>query len=89
MPSPADGLDDIDASLLEDLERRLAKAEQELKDADLDNKMAELKNIRDDQNRWMRDYDDEIDKLRRDVANIADIRSSLPDGCFRRLKLEP
>ena len=82
-------MDEIDAPLLEDLERRLAKAEQELKDADLDNRMAELKNIREEQNRWMRDYDDEIEKLRRDVANIAEIRASLPDGCFRRLKLEP
>jgi coxsackievirus/adenovirus receptor len=51
--------------------------------------MGSLKNIREDQNRWMRDYDDEIEKLRRDVANIADIRSSLPDGCYRRVKLEP
>jgi laminin gamma 1 len=84
-----DGLDEIDAPLLEDLERRLAKAEEELKSADLDNRMGELRNIREEQNRWMRDYDDEIEKLKRDVANIADIRSSLPDGCFRRLKLEP
>lgn len=82
-------MDEIDAPLLEDLERRLAKAEEELKSADLDNRMGELRNIREEQNRWMRDYDDEIEKLKRDVANIADIRSSLPDGCFRRLKLEP
>jgi coxsackievirus/adenovirus receptor len=84
-----DNLDEIDGALLEDLERRLARAEQELKDADLENRMGSLKNIREDQNRWMRDYDDEIEKLRRDVANIADIRSSLPDGCYRRVKLEP
>lgn len=85
----SDGLDDIDANLLEELERRLARAEQELKDADLENRMNTLKNIREEQNQWMRNYDDEIEKLKRDVANIADIRASLPDGCFRRLKLEP
>lgn len=82
-------MDDIDANLLEELERRLARAEQELKDADLENRMNTLKNIREEQNQWMRNYDDEIEKLKRDVANIADIRASLPDGCFRRLKLEP
>lgn len=86
---PADDLDDIDGNLLEDLERRLSRAEQELKDADLDNRMADLRNARDEQNMWIRDYEDEIRKLERDVRNIANIRATLPDACFRRIKLEP
>jgi hypothetical protein len=37
----------------------------------------------------MRDYGDEVARLRIEVQNIEDIRASLPDGCWKRVKLEP
>ncbi|GFY79495.1 laminin subunit gamma-1 [Trichonephila inaurata madagascariensis] len=84
-----DGLDDIDESLLDQLEQRLEAAEKEQKEADFDSRMGELRQARDIQNQWMKDYTEEVEKLKKDVANIAEIRNALPDKCYRRVVLEP
>lgn len=84
-----DNLDVVDNTQLDDLERRLALAERELRHADLDAKAAALREAQEEQQRWMKDYEDEIEQLRRDVANVAAIRRSLPEDCYRRLVLEP
>ncbi|KAF8777898.1 Laminin subunit gamma-1 like protein [Argiope bruennichi] len=84
-----DGLDDIDESLLDQLEIRLEAAEKEQKEADFDSRMNELRQARDLQNQWMKDYTEEVERLKKDVANIADIRNALPDKCYRRVVLEP
>ncbi|KFM61673.1 hypothetical protein X975_09301, partial [Stegodyphus mimosarum] len=51
--------------------------------------MGELRQARELQNQWAKDYAEEVAKMRKDVANIADIRNALPDKCYRRLVLEP
>ncbi|XP_013774278.1 laminin subunit gamma-1-like [Limulus polyphemus] len=82
-------LDDIDLGLLEELEKRLAEAEEELKDPNLDKQMNELRKARNDQHRWMRDYEKEIEQLKKDVQNIKEIKDALPEECYKRVVLEP
>jgi coxsackievirus/adenovirus receptor len=41
------------------------------------------------QAQWVKDYQDEVDRLQTDVQNIEDISNSLPDGCWKRVQLEP
>ena len=41
------------------------------------------------QNQWVRDYEEELARLRLEVDNIEAIKNALPDGCWKRLKLEP
>ncbi|XP_035213490.1 laminin subunit gamma-1-like [Stegodyphus dumicola] len=84
-----DGLDEIDETLLDELEKRLEDAEKEYKEADFNTRMGELRQARELQNQWAKDYAEEVAKMQKDVANIADIRNALPDKCYRRLVLEP
>lgn len=85
----SDGLDDIDETLLDELEKRLEQVEKEHQEADFDTRMGELRQARDIQNQWMKDYTEEVEKLEKDVKNIAEIASALPDKCYRRVVLEP
>ncbi|UXI21544.1 Nucleolar protein 6 [Sarcoptes scabiei] len=82
-------MEDMDENNLSDLEQRLRDAERELKTADLDTRVHQLKKLNDEQKKWIHNYEDELAKLAADVANIAKIRQSLPDKCFRRNRLEP
>jgi coxsackievirus/adenovirus receptor len=41
------------------------------------------------QAQWVKNYQDEVDRLLADVVNIEEISSALPDGCWKRLQLEP
>jgi hypothetical protein len=41
------------------------------------------------QAQWVKNYQDEVDRLEADVLNIEDISNSLPDGCWKRVQLEP
>jgi len=80
---------DINPDLLTDLERRLEEAERELRAANLDERLATLKGARETQKSWMRNYETEIEQLKKDVANIQEIRHAIPEQCFRRVRLEP
>ncbi|XP_064457402.1 laminin subunit gamma-1-like isoform X3 [Ornithodoros turicata] len=84
-----ENVDDVDTGDLNRLEERLRQAERDMAQARLDDRVAELQNAREMQLGWMRDYEDEINKLKKDVANVKDISESLPEGCFRRIRLEP
>lgn len=80
---------DMDEKYLFDLETRLREAEKDLKTTDLDARVNQLDKLNEEQKLWIKNYEDEVNKLAADVANIAKIRESLPDGCYRRLHLEP
>lgn len=84
-----DDLDNVDESLLNELERKLLRAEKEMRDSDLDAKTENLRKAREQQAGWMKDYEAEVQMLEKEVENIASIRSALPRGCYRRVKLEP
>ncbi|XP_059472124.1 laminin subunit gamma-1 isoform X2 [Neocloeon triangulifer] len=80
---------DIDEDQLNILEKKLAAAEKEFQDANLDQRMEELKMLKNQQTQWIKDYSEEVARLRIEVDNIDEIRKSLPDGCWKRVKLEP
>ncbi|CAB3367583.1 Hypothetical predicted protein [Cloeon dipterum] len=80
---------DIDEDQLNILEKKLAAAEKEFNDANLDQRMEELKMLKNQQTQWIKDYSEEVSRLRTEVDNIEEIRNSLPDGCWKRVKLEP
>lgn len=84
-----DGVQDIDADLLAELERRLTEAENELRQANLDKRLAGLRAARERQQHWLRNYEAEVDQLKKDVANVQEIRHAIPGRCFRRVRLEP
>ncbi|XP_046913817.1 laminin subunit gamma-1 isoform X2 [Dermatophagoides farinae] len=82
-------MEDMDENNLSDLEQRLRDAEREFRTADLDSRVMHLEKLNEEQKKSIHNYEDELEKLSADVANIAKIRQSLPDKCFRRNRLEP
>ncbi|XP_075991196.1 laminin subunit gamma-1 [Anticarsia gemmatalis] len=84
-----ENLPTLDAQALDRLEESLDKAEKDLKAVDLDGKIKSLTEAKNNHQRWMKQYEDEHDHLRLEVDNIKDILNQLPDGCFKRIVLEP
>lgn len=41
------------------------------------------------QNQWIKNHEDELDRLQKEVKIIEDIHLALPDGCWKRVQLEP
>lgn len=82
-------MDDMDENQLKNLEQRLLDANNDYKASNLDDRVDKLRKMDEDQKKWIHSYEEEVRKLAADVANIAKIREALPDGCFRRLRLEP
>lgn len=41
------------------------------------------------QSRWIKKYQSEVAELEAEVVNIKAISSALPNGCFKRTRLEP
>lgn len=82
-------MEDMNENDLRDLEDKLENAEKDLKKNDLDQRVDALEKMTNEQKIWIKNYENEVEKLQKDVRNIAQIRESLPDGCFRRSRLEP
>lgn len=74
---------------LHSLEKRLADAENDVTRANLDERLASLDEMKNLQNKWKKNYQYEIDQLENEVRNIKLIADSLPEGCFKRARLEP
>lgn len=83
------GLPNLDAEMMKRLEADLERAEDKVKEANLDKVLENLKNKQREQNELIDYYNKEIMRLEAEVRNVADIANALPDGCFRRVKLEP
>lgn len=79
-------IDDVD---LNRLEERLVAAETEIKAANLDQRIRALTEAKNLQTQWVKNYEDEVSRLRIEVENIDDIRKALPTDCYQRLRLEP
>lgn len=71
------------------LEKRLSAAEEEVRRAKLADRLDSLIEIKNLQNQWIKKYQSDIGQLEMEVGNIKAIADALPEGCFRRSRLEP
>lgn len=71
--------------------RKISEVERELDEADLDSKIEALRTARNKQTLWIKNYEDELDALRKEVENVQEIRNTLPPDtkCWKRVRLEP
>ncbi|KAJ0183971.1 hypothetical protein K1T71_000394 [Dendrolimus kikuchii] len=79
----------LDDDALKKLETYLDQAEKELKQVDLEGKIKNLTEAKNNHQRWMKQYQEEHDQLQGEVENVKNILSQLPEGCFKRIVLEP
>lgn len=57
--------------------------------ANLSDRLTSLRELKNLQNQWIKNYQNQIDQLEGEVANIKLISDALPPGCFKRQRLEP
>jgi laminin gamma 1 len=79
----------LDNADLDRLEDRLSKAEAEIRAADLDQRIRALTEAKNLQTQWVKNYEDEVSRLRGEVDNINDMRKVLPSQCYKNVRLEP
>jgi len=79
----------IDIGALAELEQKLEIAERDFLESDLDRRIEEMRQARIIQNQWVKDYEEALARLQSEVDNVEEIKEALPDGCWKRLKLEP
>ncbi|KAJ8928617.1 hypothetical protein NQ314_018796 [Rhamnusium bicolor] len=71
------------------LEEKIRITEGRLKEAKLDEKLENLKKEHKLQDDLIDQYKNQIILLQKEVENIEEIVNALPDGCFKRVELEP
>lgn len=74
---------------LDRLEDRLRKAEDDIRAADLDQRIRALTDSKNLQTQWVKNYEDEVSRLRIEVENINDMKKVLPAHCYNNPRLEP
>lgn len=80
---------DLDNEDLNRLEKELATAEKSFKDAELEEKLTNLQQEHQSQANLIEQYKLDISRLQKEVDNIENIVQALPNGCFRKVVLEP
>ncbi|KAL3989091.1 hypothetical protein ACER0C_013409 [Sarotherodon galilaeus] len=81
-------IDKIDLSKLNEIDESLKKAKGKMENSDLENKLRELNDMAKTQEEMINDYDRQIREIRADMANLNDIKNTLPEGCFNTQSLE-
>ncbi|XP_058793265.1 laminin subunit gamma-1 [Phymastichus coffea] len=84
-----EALPDINNADLDRLDDRLKKAAEDIKQADLDQRIRALTEAKNLQTQWVKNYEDEVSRLREEVDNISNMRSVLPSRCYKNVRLEP
>lgn len=72
----------MDVSKLNELERTLDDAKSQLRDSDLDKKVAQLEESARSQDAALLSYQLDIDQIIKDINNLEDIKNTLPPGCY-------
>uniref|UniRef100_A0A667ZDJ5 Laminin subunit gamma-1 n=1 Tax=Myripristis murdjan TaxID=586833 RepID=A0A667ZDJ5_9TELE len=85
---PCRNIDKVDLSKLNEIDRSLQRAKGQMAAGELDRKLAELNDVAKSQEEMIGDYDRQIREIRADIANLNDIKNTLPDGCFNTPSLE-
>ncbi|XP_066151126.1 laminin subunit gamma-1-like isoform X1 [Euwallacea fornicatus] len=80
---------DISDDELDRLEQELLITEARLKETRLEERLEELQKQHKNQNQLIESYKEQIRILQADVNNIEQIVNTLPEGCFKRMELEP
>lgn len=83
------GLPELSDELLNKLEHELRRAEEKMKDANIEYVLSGLQERQLQQNVLMDVYQNEILRLQKEVEQVENIARALPDGCFKRVTLEP
>uniref|UniRef100_A0A673JGZ4 Laminin subunit gamma-1 n=1 Tax=Sinocyclocheilus rhinocerous TaxID=307959 RepID=A0A673JGZ4_9TELE len=81
-------IDKVDLSKLNRIENALKDAKDKMAGSELDRKLKELNDIAKSQEDMISDYDRQIQDIRKDIANLNDIKNTLPEGCFNTPSLE-
>lgn len=81
-------MDKVDLSKLTQIDESLKRAKDKMNDSELDRKLAELNDVARSQEDMINDYDRQIREIRADIANLNDIKNTLPEGCFNTPSLE-
>lgn len=84
----AGNIDKVDLSKLDQIDRSLKEAKEKMAGSDLDRKLKELNDMAKGQEDMIGDYDRQIREIRADIANLNDIKNTLPNGCFNTPSLE-
>ncbi|XP_043463177.1 laminin subunit gamma-1 [Leptopilina heterotoma] len=84
-----EALPEINDEDLNLLEKRLLAAQEEIKAANLDKRIRTLTDAKNLQTQWVKNYEDEVNRLKLEVENIDDIKKALPTDCHKRVRLEP
>ena len=84
-----DNLDEFDSARFKELDVKLKLAEEEIIRADIDSRIAIIRQAREHQKNWLLSYEKEIARLTKDVENVNQIRLAIPERCFRDVVLEP
>jgi len=82
-------VEEPEPGLLDDLERRLDAAEKQYEEAGIEARLTELYAERTRQTSWLLEYRVEIEQLTAEFGSIEQIRNSLPDQCWNKIRLEP
>ncbi len=78
----------MDLSKLNQIDSALKEAKDKMAGSELDRKLKELNDIAKSQEDMISDYDRQIREIRADIANLNDIKNTLPEGCFNTPSLE-
>lgn len=78
----------MDLGKLNQINESLKRAKDKMAASDLDKKLAELDDVARTQEDMIKDYERQIIEIRSDIANLNDIKNTLPEGCFNTASLE-
>lgn len=81
-------IDKVDLSKLNQIDNALKEAKDKMAGSELDRKLKDLNDIAKTQEDMISDYDRQIKEIRADIANLNDIKNTLPEGCFNTPSLE-
>lgn len=82
-------VEEPEPGLLDDLERRLEVAEKKYEAAGLEARIQQLQEAKMRQTRMIFEYRASIEEFTIEYNSIEEIRNSLPDQCWNKIRLEP
>ncbi|XP_067846571.1 laminin subunit gamma-1 isoform X2 [Heptranchias perlo] len=81
-------LDNVDVNRLKEIEKTLNNAKDQMKDSDLERKLADLEKAEKEQANAIITYEQDIQDILKDIRNLEDIKQTLPPGCYNTQSLE-